>query len=41
LYEPLTTTPPHLFVPTWWAQGAQAWERHGGPADPEVWMRVA
>ncbi|MGI5143080.1 MULTISPECIES: hypothetical protein [unclassified Streptomyces] len=40
-HEPLATPPRHLFVPTWWAQGTQGWERRDGPADPEAWMRVA
>ncbi|EKX64442.1 protein-L-isoaspartate(D-aspartate) O-methyltransferase [Streptomyces ipomoeae] len=39
-YEPLGNTPRHLFVPRWWARGAEAWELRDGPSDPEAWMRA-
>ncbi|MER6160789.1 protein-L-isoaspartate(D-aspartate) O-methyltransferase [Streptomyces sp. NPDC001868] len=37
-YEPLATTPRHVFVPRWWGRGEQEWELRDGPADPEAWM---
>ncbi|MFD7278384.1 protein-L-isoaspartate(D-aspartate) O-methyltransferase [Streptomyces sp. NPDC059862] len=40
-HEPLTLTPRHLFVPRWWARGAEAWELRDGPADVEAWARAA
>jgi protein-L-isoaspartate O-methyltransferase len=40
-YEPLATTPRHLFVPRWWENRDQAWELRDGPADPKAWMRAA
>ncbi|WP_171113950.1 MULTISPECIES: protein-L-isoaspartate(D-aspartate) O-methyltransferase [Streptomyces] len=40
-YEPLATTPRHVFVPRWWARGSQAWELRDGPADPEAWLQAA
>ncbi|MFF3584837.1 methyltransferase domain-containing protein [Streptomyces mirabilis] len=40
-YEPLATTPRHLFVPRWWENRDQAWKLRDGPADPEAWMRAA
>lgn len=40
-YEPLGTTPRHVFVPRWWANGTKGWELHDGPSDPEAWMKAA
>ncbi|KUN00595.1 protein-L-isoaspartate(D-aspartate) O-methyltransferase [Streptomyces yokosukanensis] len=40
-YEPLASVPRHVFVPRWWARGAQGWELRDGPADTEAWMRAA
>lgn len=40
-YEPLATTPRHVFVPRWWARGDEGWELHDGPSDPEAWMKAA
>lgn len=40
-YEPLATTPRHVFVPRWWESRDQARELRDGPADPEAWMRAA
>ncbi|MET8454225.1 protein-L-isoaspartate(D-aspartate) O-methyltransferase [Streptomyces sp. NPDC005209] len=39
-YEPLATTPRHVFVPRWWARGDQAWELRDGPSDSDAWMRA-
>ncbi|MFJ8870556.1 protein-L-isoaspartate O-methyltransferase [Streptomyces sp. NPDC102473] len=37
-YEPLATTPRHVFVPRWW-DGGEAWrELRDGEADVEAWM---
>jgi protein-L-isoaspartate O-methyltransferase len=40
-YEPLATTPRHVFVPRWWGRGAEEWELRDGPTDPEAWMQAA
>ncbi|AVH54591.1 MULTISPECIES: protein-L-isoaspartate(D-aspartate) O-methyltransferase [Streptomyces] len=39
-HHPLATTPRHVFVPRWWADGDQGWELRDGLADPEAWMRA-
>ncbi|MFD5788543.1 protein-L-isoaspartate(D-aspartate) O-methyltransferase [Streptomyces sp. NPDC127037] len=40
-YEPLATTPRHLFVPRWWESTAQGWELRDGLTDAEAWMQAA
>ncbi|GCB49245.1 protein-L-isoaspartate(D-aspartate) O-methyltransferase [Streptomyces sp. NL15-2K] len=40
-YEPLATTPRHVFVPRWWARDDQGWELRDGLTDPEAWMQTA
>lgn len=40
-YEPLASTPRHVFTPRWWARGSEAWELRDGPADAEAWMQAA
>ncbi|WP_370131348.1 protein-L-isoaspartate O-methyltransferase [Streptacidiphilus sp. EB103A] len=33
--------PRHVFVPNWWARGAELWDRCEGRADPVAWMKAA
>ncbi|WP_327434758.1 methyltransferase domain-containing protein [Streptomyces sp. NBC_01236] len=40
-YQPLASTPRHLFVPRWWQNGGPGWELRDGTADPDAWMRAA
>lgn len=40
-YEPLATTPRHVFVPRWWSNSEGSWELRDGAADPGAWMRAA
>jgi protein-L-isoaspartate O-methyltransferase len=40
-YEPLASTPRHVFVPRWWANRDGSWELRDGSADPGAWMRAA
>lgn len=43
-YQPLATTPRHLFVPRWWTKatssdGEAVWKLRDGASDPEAWLR--
>lgn len=43
-YQPLATTPRHLFVPRWWTRatnsdGEAVWKLRDGASDPEAWLR--
>ncbi|MEU5438219.1 methyltransferase domain-containing protein [Streptomyces sp. NPDC020719] len=42
-YQPLATTPRHLFVPRWWDKttsgGGPVWELRDGASDPAAWLR--
>ncbi|MDH6222741.1 protein-L-isoaspartate O-methyltransferase family protein [Streptomyces pseudovenezuelae] len=43
-YQPLATTPRHLFVPRWWTRttsndAMQAWELRDGAGDTDAWLR--
>lgn len=45
-YQPLATTPRHLFVPRWWTKatssdGEAVWKLRDGASDPEAWLRDA
>ncbi|MFF7098272.1 methyltransferase domain-containing protein [Streptomyces rubradiris] len=45
-YQPLATTPRHLFVPRWWtnatgSDGQAMWKLRDGASDPEAWLRDA
>ncbi|WDO11349.1 methyltransferase domain-containing protein (plasmid) [Streptomyces murinus] len=44
-YEPLATTPRHLFVPRWWTRTTtgdeDVWELRDGASDPAAWLRAA
>lgn len=40
-YEPLATTPRHLFVPRWWANDDGRWILRDGPANNKAWMDAA
>lgn len=40
-HKPIATTPRHVFVPRWWADGQQGWELRDGEADPDAWMQAA
>ncbi|MFI6688012.1 protein-L-isoaspartate O-methyltransferase [Streptomyces sp. NPDC050485] len=43
-YEPLATTPRHLFVPRWWTRtttsdSKEVWELRDGASDTDAWLR--
>ncbi|HEY9331999.1 MAG TPA: methyltransferase domain-containing protein [Streptomyces sp.] len=43
-YEPLATTPRHVFVPRWWTRttssdGEEVWELRDGASDTAAWLR--
>ncbi|MFD4479493.1 methyltransferase domain-containing protein [Streptomyces sp. NPDC058471] len=43
-YQPLATTPRHVFVPRWWTRttrsdGEELWELRDGASNTEVWLR--
>lgn len=43
-YQPLATTPRHLFVPRWWTKatssdGEEVWKLRDGASDTEAWLR--
>ncbi|MGA4846557.1 protein-L-isoaspartate O-methyltransferase family protein [Streptomyces sp. G5(2025)] len=42
-YQPLATTPRHVFVPRWWTRattgGEAVWELRDGASDPDAWQR--
>ncbi|MFF4205621.1 methyltransferase domain-containing protein [Streptomyces sp. NPDC001668] len=42
-YQPLATTPRHVFVPRWWARATssegEVWKLRDGPGDSEAWLR--
>jgi protein-L-isoaspartate O-methyltransferase len=40
-YNPVATTPRHIFVPRWWGDGADENSLGDGASDPDRWMRVA
>lgn len=40
-YEPLATTPRHVFVPRWWENVDGRWHLRIGEDDPEAWMDAA
>ncbi|MET9103716.1 methyltransferase domain-containing protein [Streptomyces antibioticus] len=44
-YQPLATTPRHLFVPRWWTRassdGEEVWTLRDGSSDTEAWLRDA
>ncbi|MFF8196680.1 protein-L-isoaspartate(D-aspartate) O-methyltransferase [Streptomyces bobili] len=40
-WEPLTTTPRHVFVKGWFTPGAHGWQAVDGPSDEAVWAKAA
>ncbi|MFE2188098.1 hypothetical protein [Streptomyces sp. NPDC059455] len=43
-YQPLATTPRHLFVPRWWTKARESdseevWKLRDGASDTEAWLR--
>ncbi|MFE9069454.1 methyltransferase domain-containing protein, partial [Streptomyces violaceusniger] len=37
----VAATPRHLFIPRWWKRGADGWELHDGPTNPDRWLDAA
>ncbi|MER6914000.1 protein-L-isoaspartate(D-aspartate) O-methyltransferase [Streptomyces sp. NPDC000594] len=39
-WDPLASTPRHVFVPRWWERGTDGRVTRDGAADPETWMKT-
>ncbi|MFF7858771.1 protein-L-isoaspartate(D-aspartate) O-methyltransferase [Streptomyces sp. NPDC007904] len=40
-WQPIASTPRHLFVPNWWERDTEGRVARHGPADPEAWLKAA
>ncbi len=40
-WQPITSTPRHLFVPNWWERDTHGRVARNGPDDPEAWLKAA